>query len=82
MDETLDLVVDVLNLIWRYNPIARDAVVAWIWVSQRVFIAVKGPNARTLSNALYHAFRAIGGRRVRRWHGRRMWHVAFSLFWP
>jgi len=88
MDEALDLVIDMLNLIWHYNHIARDAVVAWIWVSQqrrglvggRVFIAVRGPNARTLSNALYHAFRAIGGRRVRRWQGKHMWYVAFSQF--
>jgi hypothetical protein len=78
MDTTADLFA-ALDFIWRYNPRARGADVVWIWAGPgRTRLAVVGPGARYLSDALYHMFRAMGRRRVRRWRGRRMWYVAYS----
>jgi hypothetical protein len=78
MDEVAEVFAG-LDLVWRFNNRARRAVAAWVWTAPgRVWVAVAGPDAQYLSNALYHAFRAMGRRRVRRWRGRRMWYVAYS----
>jgi hypothetical protein len=75
--DTTDLFA-ALDIIWRYNPKARGADVAWIWAGpRRTRLAIAGPGAAYLSDALYHALRALGRRRVRRWRGR-MWYVAYS----
>jgi len=50
--------------------------VLWIWSDgHRVYAAT---NDRYLSNALYHALRALGRNRVRRWYQDGMWIVAYS----
>jgi hypothetical protein len=50
--------------------------VLWIWSdSQRVYAVT---NDRYFSNALYHALRALGRNRVRRWSEGGMWIVAYS----
>jgi hypothetical protein len=73
-----ELLFVALDVVWRYNPKARADVV-WIWAGPgRTRLAMTGPNARHLSNALYHILRGMGRRRVRRWRGRRMWYVAYS----
>jgi len=77
--DTEELLFITLNFVWRFNPKTRGAEVVWIWASPgRTRLAVAGPGARHLSNALYHALRAVGRRRVRRWRGQRMWYVAYS----
>jgi len=67
-----------MDIVWRFNDRAKRADVVWIWTGPgRTWLAIAGPGAAYLSNALYHIFRAMGRRRVRRWHGR-MWYVAYS----
>jgi hypothetical protein len=67
-----------MDIVWRFNDRAKRADVVWIWAGPgRTRLAIVGPDARHLSNALYHALRALGRRRVRRWRGR-MWYVAYS----
>jgi len=76
--DTTDLFT-ALDFIWRFNDRAKRADVVWIWTGPgRTWLAMIGPNARHMSNALYHILRGMGRRRVRRWRGRRMWYVAYS----
>ena len=50
--------------------------ILWIWSDGgRIYAAT---NDRYLSNALYHALRALGRNGVRRWHQDGMWIVAYS----
>jgi len=58
-----------------YNPMARGYIL-WIWSDgQRVYAVT---NDRYLSNALYHALRALGRNKVRRWSQGGKWIVAYS----
>jgi hypothetical protein len=58
-----------------HNPMARGYIL-WIWTDgQRVYAVT---NDRYLSNALYHALRALGRNRVRRWSQGGKWIVAYS----
>jgi hypothetical protein len=76
--DTTDLFT-ALDFIWRFNDRAKRADVAWIWAGPgRTRLAIVGPGAAYLSDALYHALRALGRRRVRRWRGRMWWYVAYS----
>ncbi len=50
--------------------------VLWIWTDGHRVYAMT--NDRYLSNALYHALRALGRSRVRRWSQEGMWIVAYS----
>ncbi len=50
--------------------------VLWIWSDGRRVYAVT--NDRYLSNALYHALRALGRSRVRRWSQEGKWIIAYS----
>jgi hypothetical protein len=57
------------------NDRARGYI-SWIWTDgNRVYAAT---NDRYLSNAIYHALRALGRNRVRRWSQGEMWIVAYS----
>jgi len=58
-----------------HNPMARGYIL-WIWSDgQRVYAVT---NDKYLSNALYHALRALGRNRVRRWSQGGKWIVAYS----
>jgi hypothetical protein len=58
-----------------HNPMARGYILR-IWSDgQRVYAVT---NDRYLSNALYHALRALGRNRVRRWSQGGKWIVAYS----
>ncbi len=50
--------------------------VLWIWSDGRRVYAVT--DDRYLSNALYHALRALGRSRVRRWSQEGKWIIAYS----
>ncbi|MFZ8841812.1 MAG: hypothetical protein ACO2PM_23395 [Pyrobaculum sp.] len=50
--------------------------VLWIWSDGKRVYAVT--NDRYLSNALYHALRALGRNRVRRWSEGGKWIIAYS----
>jgi hypothetical protein len=57
------------------NPKA-SGLILWIWTDgRRVYAAT---NDRYLSNALYHALRALGRNRVRRWSQGGKWILAYS----
>jgi len=58
-----------------YNPMARGYIL-WIWSDGHRVYAVTSD--RYLSNALYHALRALGRNRVRRWSQNGKWIVAYS----
>jgi hypothetical protein len=78
MDMDTEELFVALNLVWRFNCKTKRADVVWIWAGPgRTRLAVAGPDAAYLSNALYHILRGMGRRRVRRWRGR-MWYVAYS----
>jgi hypothetical protein len=50
--------------------------ILWIWTDgNRIYAATDN---RYLSNALYHALRALGRNRVRRWSQGEMWIIAYS----
>jgi hypothetical protein len=50
--------------------------ILWIWTDGiRIYAATDN---RYLSNALYHALRALGRNRVRRWSQGEMWIIAYS----
>lgn len=57
------------------NPRVRGHIL-WIWSDGRRVYAVT--NDRYLSNAIYHALRALGRNRVRRWSQDGKWIVAYS----
>jgi hypothetical protein len=58
-----------------HNPMARGRIL-WIKTEgNRVYAAT---DSRYLSNALYHALRALGRNRVRRWSEGGKWIAAYS----
>jgi len=57
------------------NGRARGYVL-WIWSDGRRVYAVT--DDKYLSNALYHALRALGRSRVRRWSQEGKWIIAYS----
>lgn len=58
-----------------HNPMARGYVL-WVWTDGHRVYAVT--DDKYLSNALYHALRALGRNRVRRWSQNGKWIVAYS----
>jgi len=58
-----------------HNPMARGYIL-WIWSDGIRVHAVT--NDRYLSNALYHALRALGRNKVRRWSQGGKWIIAYS----
>ncbi len=80
MDKTFEKlpIKKLVALIKRFNPKTRMANVTIKYDDNRVLLVVSGPRARYMSNALYHLFRALGRRRVRRWICGSDWCIAFS----
>jgi hypothetical protein len=58
-----------------HNPMARGYIL-WVWSDGIRVHAVT--NDRYLSNALYHALRALGRNKVRRWSQGGKWIIAYS----
>jgi hypothetical protein len=57
------------------NPKA-SGLILWVWTDgYRVYAAT---NDRYLSNAIYHALRALGRNKVRRWSQGGKWILAYS----
>jgi len=70
-----ELLTKAYNFVVSNNGRVRGRI---LWVKSgngRVYAAV---DDRYLSNALYHALRALGRNRVRRWFERGKWMVAYS----
>jgi hypothetical protein len=70
-----ELLTKAYNFVISNNSRVRGRI---LWVksgNSRVYAAV---DDRYLSNALYHALRALGRNRVRRWFERGKWMVAYS----
>jgi hypothetical protein len=70
-----ELLTKAYNFVASNNSRVRGRI---LWVKSdngRVYAAV---DDRYLSNALYHALRALGRNRVRRWFERGKWMVAYS----
>jgi hypothetical protein len=72
--------LDVLFTAYEYiavNPKAHSAI-SWIFVDgHQVYAVVCGRGSRHTSNALYHALRAAGRRRVRRTASNKCWVVSY-----
>jgi hypothetical protein len=68
----------LVELVKQFNYKTRMATVTVKADGNRVLLVISGPQARYMSNALYHLFRALGRRRVRRWTCGSDWCVAFS----
>ncbi len=75
MDKTLKRLV---KLIRYYNPKTRRSDVIIKHSGREILLVVSGPQARYMSNALYHLLRALGRRNVRRWVCHPDWCVSFS----
>ncbi len=75
MDKTLKRLV---KLIRYYNPKTRRSDVIIKHSGREILLVVSGPQARYMSNALYHLLRALGRRNVRRWVCRSDWCISFS----
>jgi hypothetical protein len=75
MDEKM--IRKLIVLIKKHNARTRRSTVS-IYDNGRILLAVRGPAARHMSNALYHLMRALGRRQVRRWVCGSDWCVAFS----
>ncbi|MFZ8810444.1 MAG: hypothetical protein ACO2PN_20350 [Pyrobaculum sp.] len=58
-----------------HNPMARGYIL-WVWSDGIRVYAVT--NDKYLSNALYHALRALGRNKVRRWSQGGKWIIAYS----
>ena len=70
-----ELITKAYNFVVSNNSRVRGRI---LWVksaSNRVYAAV---DDRYLSNALYHALRALGRNKVRRWFEGGKWIVAYS----
>ncbi len=75
MDKTLKRLV---KLIKHYNPKTRKSDVIIKRPGREILLIIRGPQARYMSNALYHLMRALGRRNVRRWICNSDWCVSFS----
>jgi hypothetical protein len=63
------------DFVVSHNPMARGRIL-WIKTEgNRVYAAIDN---KYLSNALYHALRALGRNRVRRWSQSGKWIIAYS----
>jgi len=70
---------NLIRLIKKYNPKTRRSKVDIRRSSDgKILMIISGPSARYMSNALYHLFRALGKRNVRRWLCGSEWCVSFS----
>jgi hypothetical protein len=76
--DKLDVLIESFNFVIVNNPKARRSVIAWVFVDgDRVYAVIRGSDAQRASNAVYHALRAMGRRRVRRVASRIGWVVSY-----
>jgi len=76
--DKLDVLFKAFEFVTTLNPRARRSFITWIFVDgRRVYAVIRGPDARRGSNAIYHALRAAGRRKVRRVANRWGWVVSY-----
>ncbi len=75
--DRLEMLFEAYNFVVLNNPKARS-LISWIFVDgDKVYAAICGRGARFTSNAIYHALRAAGRRRVRRVANGKCWVVSY-----